>query len=201
MATRPATQTALEAGRRSFTNLKYLYFTPWVEGEDGKEELGATTYNLVSIVADSTSVEQDDNETSAIDHEFSAEPLDETITLGAKTFTTECIDFQNPVLKALFGWETDDNGNAFAPIAYKPLYVCVEMGFNSTNDVVVLPKIKMNSKAVLASMKTDMSRANITGTCYSAYVKAGELNDKTDMAVIAEENVESYQISAEAITA
>lgn len=186
--------TVLDAGRRVFSNLKYLYFTPWTD----ESTLGATTYDLVNIVGDTTNVEQEDNEVNELPHEFSSENLYENINLGRKNFTTECIDFQNDVLKELMGWEVTEAGDAFAPIVYKDLYCKIEMGFNSTDDVVVLPKVKLNSRAVLASMKTDASRGNITGSCYSAYVKAGTTEKETDMAVIASANVASYSVSAEA---
>ena len=172
--------TVIDAGRRVFANLKYLYFTPWTD----ESTLGETTYDLVNIVGDTTTVEQAENDINSIEHEFSNEPLYENITLGEKSFTTECIDFQNTVLKALFGWKTDEAGSALAPTTYKDLYCKFEIGFNSTEDVLVLPKVKLNSRAVIASMKTDASRGNITGTCYSAYVTAGTLKDWTDMAVI-----------------
>lgn len=185
--------TSIDAGRRVFANLKYLYFTPWTSESDPT----GTTYDLVNIVGDTTSLEQAENEVNALEHEFSNEPLYENITLGEKTFTTECIDFQDTVLKELFGWEADDAGNQFAPTVYKDLYVTIEMGFNSTNDVIVLPKVKLNSRAVIASMKTDASRGNITGTCYSAWVNG---KNETDMAVIkadAQGAVPEYTIAAE----
>ena len=47
-------------------------------------------------------------------------------------------------------------------------------------------------------MKTDVSRGTINGTCYSAYVKAGETEKLTDMAVIAKTNVGTYTVSATA---
>lgn len=189
--------TILDSGRRVFANLKYLYFTPWTTDESGAESVGATTYDLVNIVGDSTSVEQDENEVNELAHEFSNEPLYENVNLGKKNFTTECIDLRNDVLKQLFGWEVDGE-NAFAPTVYKDLYCKIELGFNSTDDVIVLPKVKLNSRAVIASMKTDASRANITGTCYSAYVKAGSKEKETDMAIIAKANASSYTVSATA---
>ena len=185
--------TTLDAGRRVFANLKYLYFTPW----KSESEAGDTAYDLVNIVADTTNVEQAENDVNALEHEFSNEPLYENINLGDKTFATECIDFQDNVLKELFGWETDKDGNMYAPTTYKDLYCQIEMGFNSTNDVIVLPKVKLNSRAVIASMKTDASRGNITGTCYTAYVNGKE----TDMAVIkagTDGVVPTYTVAAEA---
>jgi hypothetical protein len=184
--------TTIDAGRRVFSNLKYIYFTPW----ESESKIGEITYDLVNIVGDTTSSEQDENEVNELPHEFSNEPLYENINLGKKNFTTECIDFQNDVLKNLFGWETDEAGNSFAPLTYKDLYCKIEMGFNSTDDIIVLPKVKLNSRAVIASMKTDAARGNITGTCYSAYVTAGTTEKETDMAVVAAENAETYTVSA-----
>lgn len=190
-------KTVVDAGRRVFSNLKSIIFTPW----EDESTLGENSYDLVNIVGDTTSSEQDENEVNEIAHEFSNEPLYENINLGKKNFATECIDFQNDVLKQLFGWETDEVGNAMAPITYKPLYCKVEMQFNSTDDIIVLPKVKLNSRAVIASMKTDAAKGNITGTCYSAYVKAGTLTKETDMAIIASANKETYEVSATEPTA
>ena len=189
-----ANPTVLDAGRRVFANLKYLHVTPWTD----ESTLGSATYDLVNIVGDTTSVEQAENEVNELPHEFSSENLYENVTLGKKTFTTECIDFQNDVLKQLFGWEVGEGGDAFAPITYKDLYCKIEMGFNSTDDVIVLPKVKLNSRAVIASMKTDASRGNISGSCYSAYVKAGTKEKETDMAVISATNAATYTVSSTA---
>lgn len=183
--------TIIDSGRRVFTNLKSILFTPYTD----ESTLGETTYDLVNIVGDTTSVEQADNDVQTIEHEFSSSPLYESVTFGDKTFTCECIDFQNDVLKNLFGWVTEEGGDAFAPLDYKDLYCKVEMQFNSTKDIVVLPKLKMNSKAVLSSLKTDASRGTISGTCYPAYVKAGLKEHKTDMAIISSTNASGYSVS------
>lgn len=188
--------TVIDAGRRVFSNLKAILFTPWTD----ESTLGSTTYDLVNIVGDTTSSEQDENEVNDISHEFSSEPLWQNTNLGAKSFNTECIDFQNDVVKELFGWTVAEDGTAFAPITYKDLYCKIEMQFNSTDDVIVLPKVKLNSRAVIASMKTDAARGNIAGTCYSAYVKSGTLEGETDMAIIPAANVETYTVSATAST-
>lgn len=186
--------TVIDSGKRVFTNLKSLKFTPWTDDAT----LGSDTYDLVNIVGDTTQVEQADNDVSTIEHEFSSSPLYETVTLGDKTFSCECIDFQNPVMKNMMGWEVTESGDAFAPLDYKDLYCKVEMEFNSTDDIVVLPKVKMNSKAMLSSMKTDVSRGTISGTCYPAFVKAGTTEKKTDMAVISSTNKGTYTVKATA---
>lgn len=162
--------------RTIFANLAYVRITPWTSEKSGPD---GDTYDVTEVVADTTSVEQTENESNALDHEFSGTPLYENITLGQKTFACESIDLQNEVLKGLFGWTVSENG-AYAPVSYKPLYATIEMGFNSTDDVIVLPKVLLNSRAVIASMKTDASRANINGTCYTAWVDDNE----TDMAIL-----------------
>ena len=63
--------TVLDAGRRVFANLKYLYFTPWTN----ESTIGTTTYDLVNIVGDTTSVEQAENDVNELPHEFSSENL------------------------------------------------------------------------------------------------------------------------------
>ena len=167
------------AERTVFSNAAYVRVTPWVKGEDGKLAVGTGTYDITEVVADTISVEQAENDVNTIEHEFSSSPLYENIQLGDKTVALESIDLQNLVLKGLFGW-TIDGDNAYAPIAYSHLYAVVEIGFHSTEDVIVLPKVLLNSRAVIASMKTDASRANIAGTCYPAFVN----NVETDMAIL-----------------
>lgn len=189
-------KTVLDSERRVFTNLKAILFTPWTS----ESAIGETTYDLVNIVGDTTSVEQADNNVNEIEHEFSSEPLYENITLGKKSFTCDCIDFQNDVLKNLFGWETTEGGDAFAPITYKDLFCKIEMQFNSTNDIVVLPKVKMNSKVVLSSMKSNVSKGTISGTCYSAYVKAGTKEEETDEAIVSATNAGTYSVSSTSTT-
>ena len=184
--------TILDTGRRVFSNLSSIIFTPWTD----EDTLGTTDYDLANIVGDSTSVEQDDNEVNEIASEFSSEPLYENISLGKKNFSCECIDFQNDVLKTLFGWITSETGDAIAPDKYKDIYCKIEMHFNSSEDIVVLPKVKLNSKAVLASMKTDAAKGTIAGTCYTAYVTAGTLKGWTDMAAISSANASTYTVKA-----
>lgn len=163
--------------RRVFSNLAYVRVTTWESEISGPT---GTTYDITEVVADTTTVEQAENETNTLDHEFSSAPLYENIQLGDKTFACESIDLQNEVLKGLFGWTETTEGALIAPVAYKALYGTIELGFINSKDAIVLPKVLLNSRAVIASMKTDASRANINGTCYPAYVDGLE----TDMAII-----------------
>ena len=166
--------------RRVFSNLKYVRATVWSSETSGPD---GDTYDITEVVADTTTVEQAENESNVLESEFKNTPLYENIQLGDKTFACESIDLQNAVLKGLFGWkevEAEGKKSLIAPVAYKALYATIELGFVNSEDAIVLPKVLLNSRAVIASMKTDASRANINGTCYTAYVD----NEETDMAII-----------------
>lgn len=183
------TKVVVDSGRTVFTGLKYMYITPWVEEGEGATglKLSDTTYEVVNIVGDSTSIEQEDNDVQEVEHEFSSTPLYEAVTLGKKTFTAECADYQEDVLVNLFGWSagteetTGESVIQYAPTGYKEFYAAIELGFNSSKKVVVLPKVRLDSKVALASMKTDISRATITGSCYEAYVSIEDKEYKSDM--------------------
>lgn len=168
---------ATVSDRRVFSNLAYVRVTPWSSETSGPDK---STYDITEVVADTTSIEQADNDVNTIEHEFSSNPLYENIQLGDKTFTCESIDLQDAVLKDLFGWQAIGSDGVGAPNAYKHLYATVELGFVNSDDEIVLPKVLLNSKAVIASMKTDASRATISGTCYNAFVD----NVETDMAIL-----------------
>lgn len=169
--------------RRVFSNLAYVRVTPWSSETSGPDK---NTYDITEVVADTTSIEQADNDVNTIEHEFSSNPLYENIQLGDKTFTCESIDLQDAVLKDLFGWQPIGSDGVGAPNAYKHLYATVELGFVNSDDEIVLPKVLLNSKAVIASMKTDASRATISGTCYNAFVDDVE----TDMAILKDAKTE-----------
>lgn len=162
-----------------FSNMKSITVTPWTN----ESTIGSTTYDLTEVVGDTTSLEQAENESSAIESEFRSTPLYENIQLGEKTFTLEMLDLQESVLTELFGWEETEDG-VIAPNSYKALYATIILRFNSTDRIIVLPKVLLNSRAIIASMKTDASRANIAGTCYTAFVGGKE----TDMAIFTNES-------------
>ncbi len=191
-----ANPTLISAGRLVFSDLEKIIVAPW----DDADTVGTVGYDIRAIVGDTTSIEQDDNDTNEIPWEFGDEPLLENITLGKWQFSTECIDFQNKVLKNIFGWEggANETDAVFAPNSYKDVYATIELYFKNADKIIVLPKVKMNSKATLASLKTDAARATISGTGYSAFVKVGTQEAyETPFAIIPETQAASYTITAE----
>lgn len=158
--------TKTDTGRIILANAEYVHVTPY-ENED---EIGGTTYDIVNIVADSLAFTPDDNTTNAKDSEFTDDALFENVILGKYQFAATCIDFQNTVMQAIYGWEVDEAGNVYAPEGYKDIYALIEVGFRNEDVVVVAPKVKLNSKATIGTLKTGTGEGAIAGTAYSAVI-------------------------------
>lgn len=180
--------TKLDSGRLVFSNAAYLLVTPYVD----EDTLGTTTYDIVNIVGDSLSFTPDDNTVNSKEWEFGDTPLFENITLGKTQFAATCIDFQNDVMKAIFGWQ-EIGGALAAPSSYKDLYAVVEVGFKNESTVVVVPKLKLNSKAIISTLKTGTGEGQIAGTAYDSDITVGGTEGRSPMLFLPE-SVEEYTI-------
>lgn len=162
--------TRTDTGRIVLANAEYVHVTPYVD----EDKLGTQTYDIVDIVADTLSFTPDDNTVNSKDSEFKDESLFDNVILGKYQFAATCLDFQNVIMQAIYGWETDEAGNAYAPAGYKDTYALIEVGFRNEDVVVVAPKVKLNSKATIGTLKTGTAEGAIAGTAYS-----GTINDKS----------------------
>ena len=171
-----------DSGRIICSNAAYVHITPW-ENEDG---FGASpvTYDVVDIVGDSLSFTPDDNTVNAKESEFKDDPLFENIALGKYQLAGTCIDFQNDVMKAIYGWYVDENGNAYAPNGYKDRFATIEIGFRNEDVVLVAPKVKLNTKATFSTFKTGSSEGSLAGTAYSDALKVGDVTQNTPLALL-----------------
>lgn len=158
-----------DTGRIVLANAEYVHVTPYVD----EDTIGTTTYDIVDIVADTLSFTPDDNTVNSKDSEFKDEALFENVILGKYQFAATCVDFQNDVMQAIYGWEADEAGNVYAPAGYKEKYALIEVGFRNEDVVVVAPKVKLNSKATIGTLKTGTGEGAIAGTAYS-----GNINGK-----------------------
>ena len=165
-----------ESGQIVLSNADYLVVTPYTNDS----EIGAESFDIVDIVADTLSFTPDDNTINTKEWEFGDTPLVENITLGKIQFAATCVNFNNTVMQKLFGWTQDSDGNMYAPNSYKDLYVCLEVGFKNESIAVVVPKLKLNSKAVISTLKTGTGECQLAGTAYESVVNS----TKTPMALI-----------------
>lgn len=162
--------TNIDSSKRIvLSNADYLVITPY----ENEGKIGTKSYDIRDIVADTLSLTPDDNTVNAKEWEFGDSALFENITLGKIQFAATCIDYQNDVLREIFGWK-EGTSAMYAPESYKDLYAVVEIGFKNENVAIVVPKLKLNSKAVISTLKTGTGEGQLAGSAYNANMKAGD---------------------------
>ena len=136
----------------------------------GEGALGATAYQLDNIIADTTSLTQDDPNTTSIDCETRDEPIDTVTNLGSYQFTTTSADVQKEFLTNFLGFTEDSSTKIiYAPASYQDLYAEIRLVFGS-NGTLVIPKVKLNSKIEATTLKTGLVKATIAGTAFSVEI-------------------------------
>lgn len=168
-------------GAKKLKGVKQILVTPY---DESGEELGATAYQLDNIVADSTSITQDDPETTDIECETRDEPIDSVTTLGSYQFTTTSGDVQKELLTNIMGFKEDTSSKIlYAPASYKDLYAEIRLVF-SNGDALVLPKVKLNNKIVAETLKTGLVQATIAGTAFSKEVTINSAPAQTPFYIV-----------------
>lgn len=168
MAIEQTDTTALKLG-----GVTQILLTPYADGVKGE-----TTYSLDNIVADSTSITQEDPEINAIDCETRDEPIFENVQMGSWSFSAQSGDIQESILVNCMGYIKDSaNGNLYAPSSYKEIWAEIEVVFGESGSLVC-PKVKLNSKIEASSLKTGMVYGTLGGTLYSVEVTDGDLSTK-----------------------
>ena len=161
--------TPVKNNSKKIYNPFALFITPYKNNAIGDE-----TYKLEEVVRDTTSISQDDPEENSIENEFSAEPLINNVDAGKYNFATNVGDMQGELLSKLAGFTYDtSNKFAYAPKSYTEVFAKVELVFkDGTSNYVaaVLPKVQLNSKALLESINTSIGQIAITGVAYSGVV-------------------------------
>lgn len=136
----------------------------------GTETTGAPTgdtYVLEDVVRDTTSIAQDDNETTDIECETSDSPIYTAVTLGKYQFSAEVGDVQDDLLTALLGF-TKDGNKLMAPSSYGTKYVQVAVCYKNKGaedyTAFVVPRLQLNSKMTIESLNTNLARITLSGT-------------------------------------
>lgn len=157
-------------------------------------------FDIHDIVGDTYSGTQDDPDETEIPHEFSDSPLDLSVTLGTETITMQCLDFQDDILKELYGWDTTVTGFAVAPAQYQDLNCLVILQFGTQGVNVVMPNVKMNSKSLLENLRSDIARGELGGTLLSASVTLDDESTPIDTLKMFMKNGHSIRIGNAVIT-
>lgn len=183
------TNDALDSGKVLLTNLKYMKLIPYTD-ENG-ETLGDKSFTFDTLLADSVSVEQDDNTVNSRDSETKDEPALENTVLGSYQIAATSLDVQDKILSAVMGWVTGttDTDVSYAPTSYKPLWGMIIFAFNSTDKCFVAPRVKLNTKIVISSLKTSSGELQIAGTAYAGKLTIDSTSIETPLASVAEDKL------------
>lgn len=182
--------TKINSGQVRFQDATGIIFVPWEDGE-----IGTDGYDIHDIVGDTVSLTQDDADRTEIPWEFGDDPLDENISLGNRNLTMQCLDFQNAIMTNIFGWEEDAAHDfTWAPAQYKELFCTILLQFDGK--VVVMPKVKMDSKTVLENLRTDIARGELSGVLYATDVKMGSATTLTETGLFFMKEGKSFTVGA-----
>lgn len=159
-------------GNLFFTKPSRIIVTPF-EGD----EKGEDSYALDNVVADSTSITQDDADRNEIGRETTDSNLYEAITLGKYQFNCDNADWQEQLVTAILGF-TKEGDKLFAPASYVERFAEIEIQFGDASTYqsatnkgtfkasVVLPKVLLSSSATMESLKTSLGTMTVAGTAY-----------------------------------
>lgn len=164
----------ISSGKLKIYNPFGLYVTPYIN----ETTKGTTTYFLDEVIRDTTTITQEDPETTAIENEFSSAPIIENIKLGSFSFSAEVADMQAELLNKLCGYVkgTTNTDLTFAPSTYAPVYAEIALVFKTGTDsymAAIMPKVQLNSKATFDSLSSSMGRITLAGTGMNVGVSDG----------------------------
>lgn len=176
----------INTGTNSFKFIKpdYIVATLFTGTETDESAPKGDSYILEDVVEDSTSISQDDNETTDIECETSDSPIISIVKLGKWQLAAEIGDTQAELLKALCGFTEDTAGNrTLAPSTYKTMYAKIDvvqvLPDGTTMEAYVLPKVQFNSKLTIESLNSNLARIALAGTAKDIALTVGAKTVRT----------------------
>lgn len=150
------------AKARKMGKLTRVLFTP----RESEDAAGTLSYDLNQVVADSTTIEEEDSTVNSVENEFNEDPILENVILGKCSVTLNSGDLPDELLTSTFGYIKDSAGNIYRPATYSTIWGSFEFAFDSSDDTIVVPKVKVIAKIAGSSLKTGMIQGTIGGTAY-----------------------------------
>lgn len=175
------TNNALDKNKILLYGLTELKLIPYAG-----DALGTKSFTFDTLLADSVSLQQDENTINQRDCETKSEPAIKNVVLGSWQFAATSLDLRGEILANFGGWVagSTDTDVYLAPSAYKTLYAMAIMKFGSSDMCVVCPKIQIDARAVLASLKTSSSECAISGTAVEGELTVDSGKKKATVAFV-----------------
>lgn len=156
-------------GAVKFIKPDYIVATLFDGTESNESAPKGNSYILEDVIEDTTSISQNDNDTTDIECETSDSPIISIVKLGKWQFAAEIGDTQKDLLTALCDF-TDGAADqkTIAPSIYKAKYAKIDVvqvqPDGITMEAYVLPKVQLNSKLTIESLNSNLARIALAGT-------------------------------------
>lgn len=167
-------------GRTILKNAESMMVVPYVyDSTVGDYVLGEDVYDISAVIGDSIVIEQSEGNTETKYNEFVGSPLLECVSGGKVALTAQCVDFQDAVLKSLFGAMVSESGVAALNDDYVLIYALIRVRFKDESlPDVILPKAQLNSRLFIQQLKTRSGQGNIAATAHSLDIAIEDLESQ-----------------------
>lgn len=172
------------AGAFKFIKPDYIVATLFDGTETDESTPKGDSFILEDVVEDSTSISQDDNDTTDIECETSDSPIISIVKLGKWKLAAEIGDTQKALLAALCDFTDDATGKkTIAPSTYKAKYAKIDVvqvqPNGTTMEAYVLPKVQLNSKLTIESLNSNLAKIALAGTAKDIALTVGAKTVRT----------------------
>lgn len=172
------------AGAFKFIKPDYIVATLFDGTETDESAPKGDSFILEDVVEDSTSISQDDNDTTDIECETSDSPIISIVKLGKWQLAAEIGDTQKALLAALCDFTDDATGKkTIAPSTYKAKYAKIDVvqiqPNGTTMEAYVLPKVQLNSKLTIESLNSNLAKIALAGTAKDIALTVGAKTVRT----------------------
>ena len=166
------------AGAFKFIKPDYIVATLFTGSETDEAKPLGDSFILEDVVEDSTSISQDDNDTTDIECETSDSPIISIVKLGKWQLAAEIGDTQAALLAALCDFTEDATGKkTIAPSTYKAKYAKIDVVQIQPDGVKMeaytLPKVQLNSKLTIESLNSNLAKIALAGTAKDIALTVG----------------------------
>lgn len=168
-----------------FLDPKYIIITPY-----GDTTWGNTSYKVIDVVADSTTLESEEPTENPIECEFTDTPIYTRTSGGATTFSCQVAEFKGEFLNKFLGYQLDDEDTptkAYKPASASKVTARIDLVYEETvngvlkKKAIVLPKIALNSQLSVTSLKSSIALVTLSGTVESITQTVGSNQVVTDL--------------------
>lgn len=166
------------AGAFKFIKPDYIVATLFTGSETDEAKPLGDSFILEDVVEDSTSISQDDNDTTDIECETSDSPIISIVKLGKWQLAAEIGDTQAALLAALCDFTEDATGKkTIAPSTYKAKYAKIDVvqvqPDGTKMEAYTLPKVQLNSKLTIESLNSNLAKIALAGTAKDIALTVG----------------------------